>query len=109
MAGGTPVASQQQQWAGGGMSTGPQAWRGGRGRGGFTRGRGGGGFPRHGGGWHDNTRSDAIVLGGGDGNEDDTMDRSTGSPEKGVGGGRMQQVGGKWVFVRDPVPNLNES
>ncbi|KAK7025213.1 hypothetical protein R3P38DRAFT_2953338 [Favolaschia claudopus] len=129
-----PTTSQQQQqqqqqmeWAGGGGgsgghgqhwddgSGGSQNWRGGRGRGGFSRGRGHGGGLRDGGQsrWQGSTGSmggtDAVVLGGGDMEEDMTsqMDYTTGSTEKSSGGagGRMQRVGEKWVFVRDPVTN----
>ncbi|KAJ6518900.1 hypothetical protein C8R45DRAFT_885111 [Mycena sanguinolenta] len=101
-----------QAWAGG--SAGVQPGRGMRGRGGFSRGRGrgyGGGFARDGQDrWHsDMGQTDAIVLGGGDA---DAMEvESVGLPEKGGGGGaggRMQRVGEKWVFVRDPI-TANES
>jgi protein NRD1 len=116
MSGGAAVvASQQQQqqpeWNGGpgwgGIQTGPQPRRGARGRGGFSRGRsyGGGNFARDGERWQsDMGETDAIVLGGGD--TDAMMVESADSSEKGGGlGGRMQRVGEKWVFVRDPISN----
>ncbi|KAF8216614.1 hypothetical protein K438DRAFT_1703646 [Mycena galopus ATCC 62051] len=105
----------QTEWAGGqgwsGGGGGQQPRRGGRGRGGFSRGRGGygGNFARDGQGWHsDMGETDAIVLGGGDTDAMDVTPESPGSTEKTGGGGpggRMQRVGEKWVFVRDPVTN----
>ncbi|KAJ7879938.1 hypothetical protein B0H14DRAFT_2500372 [Mycena olivaceomarginata] len=107
-----PQQLQQTDRGGGGgqgwgVSGGPQRGRGGaRGRGGFSRGRGygGGNFARDGHQWHsDMGETDAIVLGGGD---TDAMDVE--SAEQGGGGGtggRMQRVGEKWVFVRDPATN----
>ncbi|KAJ7130636.1 hypothetical protein C8R44DRAFT_872422 [Mycena epipterygia] len=118
MTGGAAVVASQQpqpqqlhqpEWNGGwgGMPTAPQPRRGARGRGGFSRGRGGGGYGARDGqhGWHsDMGETDAIVLGGGD--VDAMMEEPASSPEKGGGlGGRMQRVGEKWVFVRDPVTN----
>ncbi|KAJ7066531.1 hypothetical protein C8F01DRAFT_1123607 [Mycena amicta] len=99
----------QQQWSGHG---GHSSWRGqqqqgynrggGRGRGGFSRGRGGYGG---GGDWQDNSGTDAIVLGGGDDSEytdaGPTQQVTEGSGA--AGGGKMQRVGEKWVFVRDSV------
>ncbi|KAF7370518.1 hypothetical protein MSAN_00683800 [Mycena sanguinolenta] len=114
------VPNQQQlsqtEWTGGhawgGGSAGMQPGRGIRGRGGFSRGRGrayGGGFARDGQDrWHsDMGQTDAIVLGGGD---TDAMEvEGADVPGKGGGGGgRMQRVGEKWVFVRDPI-TANES
>lgn len=99
----TPTTVQGHGW----QNMSGQGWRG-RGRGGFTRGRGGFG--------HGNARSeewpqrdsdqatDAIVLGGGSGSdmEVEHTEASTVSPTLG-GGGRMQRIGDKWVFVRDSV------
>ncbi|KAJ7504290.1 hypothetical protein B0H11DRAFT_510253 [Mycena galericulata] len=116
MSGGVMGPQPQQQrppeWTGGpswgAVPTGPPPRRGTRGRGGFSRGRGyyGGGNARDGQErWHsDMGETDAIVLGGG--GEDTTMVEESAQPEKGGGlGGRMQRVGEKWVFVRDPVPS----
>ncbi|KAJ7180754.1 hypothetical protein C8R46DRAFT_1028197 [Mycena filopes] len=129
--GGTAVASQQSmqpmqqlqqhqqpEWGGGpgwgAYSAGPQPWRGARGRGGFSRGRGGyggGNFARDGQDrWSSMGETDAIVLGGGDMDTVMGDSASAASPpqENGSGGGlggRMQRVGEKWVFVRDPVTN----
>ncbi|KAJ7759202.1 hypothetical protein B0H16DRAFT_1534769 [Mycena metata] len=105
---------QQADWGGGGSaygaySMGPQPRRGARGRGGFSRGRGGGNFARDGQDrWSNMGETDAIVLGGGD--MDTVMDETTNAaspPQENGGGlgGRMQRVGEKWVFVRDPVTN----
>lgn len=98
-----PTPVQGYGW----QNTSGQGWRG-RGRGGFARGRGGFG--------HGNARSeewpqrdtsqgtDAIVLGGGSGSDMEVEDTeaSMTSPTRG-GGGRMQRIGDKWVFVRDSV------
>ena len=118
------VASQSstepQEWCepswGGSDSTG-QPWRGGGGREGFSKMGGRGSYG------HSNTReglerwngdiahdTDAIVLGGGT-NPDDIETSTEGDshvPSMGEGrsgglGGRMQRVGDKWVFVRDPT------
>ncbi|KAG6836772.1 hypothetical protein H0H93_003550 [Arthromyces matolae] len=85
----------------------------GRGRGGFSRGRGG--FyhnthniqdgPEH----YSNHDTDAVVLGG-----DSTSlmspseimhvdNNSSNKPQIGGAAGKMQRVGDKWVFVREPV------
>ncbi|TFK64110.1 hypothetical protein BDN72DRAFT_846907 [Pluteus cervinus] len=119
MGGHVPVVSQVeddgQAWSGWGGHSGQQR-RGGRGRGhGGFRGRGGHSSygkgrddmdANHGAGWgqdfgHDQT--DAVVLGGGssmEAEQDYVMEPSstTGSGT----GGRMQKVGDKWVFVREP-------
>ncbi|KAJ6619887.1 hypothetical protein B0H10DRAFT_1127575 [Mycena sp. CBHHK59/15] len=110
-----PQEQEQPDWnsgsSWGAMPTGQQPRQGARGRGGFSRGRGTGGYARDSQqGWShsDMGETDAIVLGGGDG---DGMPVDTvGQPEKGGGlGGRMQRVGEKWVFVRDPMTTAGES
>jgi protein NRD1 len=114
MAGGVGAVATQQPQQQAADWTGSQNWganqtmqprRGGRGRGGFSRGRGfGGARDNQERGWHsDMGETDAIVLGGGD---DDGMVVDAGQSDTGGGpGGRMQRVGEKWVFVRDPVAN----
>lgn len=94
----------------------------GRGRGTFGRGRGGGVYGHAHGrqneapwGYNDYSQTDAIVLGGGNMDTNDKMQQSptnyvqghdTAVPiandeqGSGQGGGRMQRVGDKWVFVR---------
>jgi len=109
MSGGSGVVINQQQpqqenWGGWDSTHNvPQNhWSGGRGRG-----RGGYG--------HVNNQSwrgyneagegtDAIVLGGGSGHSEDVTAQTDDQIGKGGGlGGRMQRVGDKWVFVRDPM------
>ncbi|KAL1674066.1 hypothetical protein EV122DRAFT_293739 [Schizophyllum commune] len=112
----------------GGADMGGQAWRGGArgGRGGFRgRGNGRGGFVHNGqagfshngqagfthGGAGQFTHSaagqstDAIVLGGDGGDTSPPQaEASAASPTSGGGpGGRMQKVGDKWMFVRQPA------
>jgi len=105
---------------------GTQIWRGGRGRGGALRGGRGSSFGQgitrdSGNKWSYEHESDAIVLGGDAGhhagNGDAQMSIEDGnqiprqglSMEAGIGsnvvgaGGRMQRVGDKWVFVRNPA------
>ncbi|KAL1701896.1 hypothetical protein EV121DRAFT_293799 [Schizophyllum commune] len=105
----------------GGADMGGQAWRGGArgGRGGF-RGRGNGrgsfapngqaGFAHGGAGQFTHSAAgqstDAIVLGGdGGGTSPPQAEASAASPTSGGGGpgGRMQKVGDKWMFVRQPA------
>ncbi|KAL1716329.1 hypothetical protein EV715DRAFT_293402 [Schizophyllum commune] len=104
----------------GGADMGGQAWRGGArgGRGGF-RGRGNGrgsfapngqaGFAHGGAGQFTHSAAgqstDAIVLGGDGGDTSPPQaEASAASPTSGGGpGGRMQKVGDKWMFVRQPA------
>ncbi|KAF8075099.1 hypothetical protein FPV67DRAFT_1665837 [Lyophyllum atratum] len=96
-----PTPVQGQGW----HNSSGQGWRG-RGRGGSARGRGGFGHGNaRAGEWpqHDSSQeTDAIVLGGGSASdmEVEHMDTSLSSPSR-SGGGRMQRIGDKWVFVRD--------
>lgn len=99
-------------------------WRGGRGRGSYTGGRGGHGNYRDGGGYanvtEDSEPSCAIVLNGdvepsdspeaedhpmaqNHSDEPSELHDSMANAEQtgGSGGGRMQRVGDKWMFVRD--------
>ncbi|KAF9466116.1 hypothetical protein BDZ94DRAFT_1252143 [Collybia nuda] len=93
-----------------------QVWRGGgRGRGGFARGRGGFG--------NGNARSvqeershnnshqptDAIVLGETTNSDIPDVNYGQNSPQDRGGGpgGRMQRLGDKWVFVRDPTMGVS--
>jgi len=118
-------SNSEQGWAGSHSDPGAQMWRG-RGRGGYSGGRGSGlgksstrdSKEK----WSYEQESDAIVLGGdtgryaGNGNgdvqmstEDGTQIARPGISEASAGsnvvgaGGRMQRVGDKWVFVRDPA------
>ncbi|KAG5721354.1 Rpb7-binding protein seb1 [Termitomyces sp. T112] len=86
-----------------------QAWRGGGRGSGFSRGRGG--F------FHNNVRNaqeewgeyeanngtDAIVLGGGSAVEETGVQEDSSTDQVGGAGGKMQRVGDKWLFVREPV------
>jgi len=106
------------QWNAGGGSAGGASGRGGRGRGGFARGgRGHGNYRGNGHASYASAHahssfqdhSDAVVLGGDDvqsggGFQDDgdidiaNLMQGEGS---GSGGGRMQRVGDRWMFVKD--------
>ena len=97
---------QQGNWEG----HGPQhngGRRGGRGRGNYAGGRGGHGNYGDGGGTEEPEPSYAIVLNGDvepPAGHDPSMaqDHSDENSESGGrGGGRMQRVGDKWMFVRD--------
>ncbi|KAG5638136.1 hypothetical protein H0H81_001655 [Sphagnurus paluster] len=85
-----------------------QAWRG-RGRGGFSGGRGGMGYGStrvsqdEWGQAGNNQETDAIVLGGGTETEMEVEKIDQNHSSGGGTGGRMQRIGEKWVFVRDPV------
>ncbi|KAG6888295.1 hypothetical protein C0992_008937 [Termitomyces sp. T32_za158] len=87
-----------------------------------TRRGGGGGYNRGRGGFHNNVRNtqeewgqyevdnqtDAIVLGGESGTPDEEtgmqVDSNTTDEASHTGpGGKMQRIGDKWVFIREPV------
>lgn len=109
MSGGSAVVMNQQQpqqenWGAWGSTHNVvhNHWSGGRGRG---RGRGGHGQNQN---WQSygetGEETDAIVLGGGSGDSDDGTAQTDDQIGKAGGlGGRMQRVGDKWVFMRDPV------
>jgi protein NRD1 len=81
--------------------------RGGRGRGNYAGGRGGHGNYRDGGGTEQSEPSCAIVLNGDVEPDDESMAQDpSDEPSElhdstgGSGGGQMQRVGDKWMFVR---------
>lgn len=104
-----PVEPTQQQWAGNGFQG--QSWQGGKG---LAKSSGAQSYPRvgrdvqHGRDrWkEDDPGTEAIVLGGSD-HPDETpgvasYQADPSEDRGGATGGRMQRVGGRWMFVRDP-------
>ncbi len=96
---GAPQQNQYSDWQGQGQYVTQKQSQRGRG-GGFTRGRGRGGFSQFS---HEDPGTEAIVLGGGSDVQTEYPDNKQASSMS-SSGGSMQNVGGKWVFVRDGAP-----
>ncbi|KAK0466956.1 uncharacterized protein EV420DRAFT_1626384 [Desarmillaria tabescens] len=97
---GIPQQNQYSGWQAQGQYVNQQQFQKGRGDG-FTRGRGRGrgGFSQFS---HEDPGTEAIVLGGGSDMQTEYSDKQASSISS--SGGSMQNIGGKWVFVRDGAP-----
>ncbi|KAK0501577.1 hypothetical protein EDD18DRAFT_1143326 [Armillaria luteobubalina] len=98
---GVPQQNQYSDWQGQGQYVTQKQYPRGRGSG-FTRGRGRGGYSQFS---HEDPGTEAIVLGGGSDVQMEYPDNKETSNTS-SSGGSMQNIGGKWVFVRDDAPAL---
>ncbi|KAK0202534.1 hypothetical protein DFS33DRAFT_1340991 [Desarmillaria ectypa] len=98
---GVSEQNQYSDWQGQGQYVNQQQFQRGRGRSSTRgRGRGRGSFSQFS---HEDPGTEAIVLGGGSNVQTEYQDNKQASGKSGSGGS-MQNIGGKWVFVRDSAP-----